>query len=336
MLSELVFEQLTRDAPLTKSLVEEAWPDLAVESKLQIISALQKTSYATTPTWLMQLAIADKVAVVRYWAARHYTFTDEFNRVWPPHMESLNRAVPEFEKELRARAVADPSALVNACASKNPWDKENQLNRLVFIRSHGTSGLISGLNKAFEDGFSDDDLADSFQELIAKKEVQEDLKFTGQYSEGDAAYYEGKVVTDGWALVAEAGPKLQRLLAHHLPTDRGLGHVTPETLASMPVRVLEAIAYRATKSRETEKALELVATNPEKYGEPATEAVKKALGNVAQWEWERSQGNTPPAVLDSQEETLARVDSLSQQISNLAEQLDVLQRQLSSKRGLFF
>lgn len=332
MLSERVFESLTRDAPLTQSLVEEAWPDLAVESKLQIISALQTSPYRSTPSWLMQMAIADKAAIVRYWAARHYSFEDEATKPWM----GLNRPIADFEKELRAQALIDSSKLVNACVFRTLWDRDDHLNRLVFIRSFGTSGLISGLNQAFDDGFSDAELSDSFSELIAKKEVLEDLKFNGEYSEGSVAYYEGQVVTHGWQLVAKAGPKLQRLLAHYLPTYRGLGQVSPETLAAMPIEVLETLAYRATKTKKTEKALELVMANPQTYGESVADAVKKAVANSAQWDWERSRGDIQPIPRESHEETLARVNVLSQQISNLSEQLSALQQQLSAKRGLFF
>jgi hypothetical protein len=309
---------------------------LAVESKLQLISAYQETRFTGTPLWLMQLAVADNAAVVRYWAARHYRFTDETDRLWPPNVGALNSPTDDLEKKLHTQLAEDSSDLVKACTAKKLWDKENYLGRLVFIRSKGSPGLVSGLNSAFDAGLSDDDLAGCFQELIARKEIIEDLNSKREFAEGDVAYYEGKVVKDGWALVAKAGPKLQRLLAHYLPTYRGLGYVTAETLASMPIEVLEVLAFRETKTAETKKALELVMSNPEKYGEAAAATVKTALENLAQWEEANSRGDTPPTMQGTQEATLALVEALNQQISGLAEQLSALQQQISGKKGLFF
>ncbi|MDB5823672.1 MAG: hypothetical protein JWR21_2376 [Herminiimonas sp.] len=334
MLDEQSLEFLARDAPLRQQVVELAWPSLTVESKLQIINAIQNGPFKTTPTWLMQMCMDESAPLVRYWAARFYTFADEHDRVWPAHLSGLNLPpTPRWEKELRAKAAADSSELIRACVSKTPWDNNAQFERLVLARNRGTLNWVHGLNKAFDDGFSDEDLAESLHELLAKPEVQRDLKSAVSYNDGPTAYYGGQLVIVGWALVAKAGPKLRRLLALSLPTHRGLARIAPSALAALPVDALETLAFRATKSEEIVAALDLVLSSPEKYGEATVKALEEKLAMRAEYASDGEEASAPTS--DTKKETLAQVLNLKLQIGGLTEQLNGLQLQMRAKRGVF-
>lgn len=332
MLSEQVLEELARNAPLQKLMVETAWPSLSAESKLQVIHAVQRNDSDGTFTWLMELCIEDPAPIVRYWAARRYPFAPAVDRVTPEPFTAFNRPTPENEKLLRTKATADSSELVRACVAEDHWEAGATVNRLVFARNKGTAHLICGLNKAFDTGISDDDLSNSLREVLEKPEVQADLKFKGMYSEGDSAYYEGQVVTDGWALARKAGPRVQSLLAWALPTDRGLSRISPADLATMPADVLTSLAYRRDKTKEISAALDLVLSSPEKYEEAVIKSINNGLEVTA--DYEDGAGRAKSSI-DRGQETLAQVLALQGQVQALAEQLTALHQLASAKRGWF-
>lgn len=246
---------------------------------------------------------------------------------------SLSTPTPENEKLLRATAAADPSELVRACVPRDPWEAGAAFDRLVFARNKGTVHLICGLNKAFDAGLSDDDLAQCLNEVLQKTVVQADLKFTGMYSEGDTAYYEGQVVSDGWALARKAGPKVRSQLAWALPTDRGLARITPAELATMPEDVLVSLAYRRDKTREISEALNLVLSQAEKYDEKTIKRVQSGLEACADYGDEANDSASP--ALDRGQETLSQVHTLQGQVQALTEQMAALMQLASTKRGWF-
>lgn len=333
MLGEQVLEDLARNAPLQKLMVETAWPSLSVESKLQVIHAVQGSDPDGTFTWLMELCIDDPAPIVRYWAARRYPFPPEVDHVLPGAFAAFNKPSPENEKLLRTKAAADSSELVRACVSDNPWEAEAIVNRLVFARNKGTAHFICGLNKAFDAGLSDEDLSNSLREVLEKPEVQADLKFKGMYHEGDTAYYEGQVVTEGWALARKAGPRVQRVLAWALPTDRGLSRIDPSELATMPADVLTTLAYRRDKTKEISAALDLVLSTPEKYEESVIKSINNGLECTA--EYGDDANDRAKASIDRGQETLDQVLTLQAQVQELTEQLTALRQLAGAKRGWF-
>ncbi len=336
MLSEQVLENLARNAPLRQHLIEAAWPDLSVESKLQVIQAVQSDSYKNeTPTWLMQVCIEDSAPIVRYWAARYYFFADENLQNWP-FPGGPPQVVPEVEKELRKTALADTSELVRACIfdSDKRLTERSQLERLVYLRSSGTAHVVGFLSKGVDAGVSDEELTDCLREVFEKPGVLADLESDINYREGDTAYYEGQVVTDGWETLRKSGPKLAHLLAWRLPTSRGLSSVSPDTIASMPLHVLEALAYRANKPKAVETALQMVTNNPQKYGEASVKAINDAFAFSASIGESDSAPNTFET--DRAEETLQALEALSNQVRAQSVQLEAVQRQVAAKRGLIF
>lgn len=336
MLNEQVLESLTCNAPLRPHLVAAAWSDLSVESKLQVIQAVQSDVYKNeTPTWLMQICIDDPAAVVRYWAARNYRFADEKLQNWPiPSVPP--RVVPDSEKELLQKTLSDDSALVRACVfdSDKTLTERSQLERLVFIRSSGTAHIVGFLSKALDAGVSDEELTDCLREVLEKPGVLADLKSDVNYRDGDTAYYEGQIVKEGWEALRKAGPKLAHLLAWRLPTSRGLGHISPDVIASMPPHVLEALAYRTDKPKEVEAAIQLVLGSPEKYGDASVSAIKKALEFSSLFGDSDPQPNTFET--DRAQEALEALQALRGQVQAVSEQLNAVQEQVAAKRGLIF
>lgn len=71
MLSERVLDELVRRSALSEELCKAVWPDLLLESKLQLLAALQANLSPATPDWLVDLALTDKSPAVQYFALRH-------------------------------------------------------------------------------------------------------------------------------------------------------------------------------------------------------------------------------------------------------------------------
>jgi hypothetical protein len=87
MLSSDVLEELLRPSLVRTHIIYTAWPSLSVESKLQIISALQNTDpQQTLHEDILRIALADEHAIVRYWAVR-------FERLKQPLPEEVNPVV---------------------------------------------------------------------------------------------------------------------------------------------------------------------------------------------------------------------------------------------------
>ena len=332
MLSEQVLEELVRNTPLQQTMVETAWPSLSSECRLQVIHAVQGPGEDTTPTWLMELCIADPAPIVRYWAARKYLFCPAVERDATGPFASIVRSIPENEKLLRVKAFGDANELVRACASEDLWEENIAVNRLVFARNKGTAHLVTGLSKAVDSGMSDDDLFNTLKEVLRKPEVQADLKFKGMYRDGDTAYYEGDVVKDGWALVRKAGKKTQWLLSEALPTERGLARITPAELATMPPNALQALAWRRDKTKEINEALDLVLASPYKYDSKVIESINSGLEVSSDYEDGPARGNNS---VDRGQETLDQVLALQGQVQELAEQLTALRQMAGAKKGWF-
>lgn len=329
MLNEQVLEELVRSSPLQQRIVETAWPSLSTESRLQVIQVIQRQAFEGTPTWLMELCIGDSAPIVRYWAARHYSFESPN----PSAALSAFRGPPaDNEVKLHAAASTDENELVRACTSEDPWETGATVSRLVFARNKGSAHLITGLSKAFDAGLSDSELAEALREVLLKPDVQADLKFKGMYSDGDTAYYEGNLVSDGWALVRKAGPRVQRLLAAALPTDRGLAHITPAELATMPSEALIAMAYRPDKTKEISAALDLVLASPGQLEEKVIHSINDGIEAC----FSAEDGSVRAAeAVDRGQETLDQVRTLQSQVREVTEQLVALRQAANTKRSWF-
>ena len=332
MLSEQVLEELARAAPLQQALVTTAWPNLGVESRLQVIHAIQRAYPHTTPDWLMQLCTDDPAPIVRYWAARHYSFAAGVARVFDGPLAAFSRPAPEHEKALRAKTAADECDLVRACTEEDPWASESDQIRWVFARNHGTAHFITGLSKAFEAGMGDEQMSQCLRELLQKPAVQEDLRFKGMYNEGDTAYYEGEIVKDGWALARKAGPRTQWLLGAVLPTSRGLARITAADLATMPAEVLQALAWRSDKTPEITAALEIVLNKAQDYDPKVIESISRALEQTLEGD---ANVDRAKVALDRGQQTLEQVLALQHQLAAVAEQLHTMTQSLQARKGWF-
>jgi hypothetical protein len=332
MLSEQVLEELARAAPLQQALVTTAWPSLGVESRLQVIHAIQRAYPHTTPDWLMLLCTDDPAPIVRYWAARHYSFAAGVDRVFDGPLAEFSRPAPEHEKALRAKTASDECDLVRACTEEDPWASVSDQVRWVFARNHGTAHYITGLSKAFEAGMSDEVMSQCLRELLEKPAVQEELRFKGMYAEGDTAHYEGQIVKDGWALARKAGPRTQWLLAAFLPTNRGLARISAAELATMPAEVLQSLAWRSDKTPEITAALEIVLNKAQDYDPKVIESISRALEHTVEGD---AKADRAKSALDRGQQTLDQVLNLQRQLAAVAEQLHTMSQSLQARKGWF-
>lgn len=279
MLSERVFEEMTRDTPFRQHLVEMAWSSLSVEAKLQVIQTVQIEGTRATPAWLTDLALADTAPVVRYWAARHTYFVADLNKF--SFMGATEDDVVRHKK-----ATEDSCELVRLCAEKDntltyeTLTQRTHLHRLAFIRNLRVASLgpfIRWLIKAVDAGLPDAELRDFTLEFFALFRHQRELSRKGYdfiaYSASDDQ--DDQCMQLGWEITKKAGRELQRALSEGLPLRWGFSEMRAEELVQLPAGVIESLLLCRTKdSPEVERLADMVRKRPEQFHEDVIVSLK--------------------------------------------------------------
>lgn len=348
MLSEKIVEELARNTPLSERLITEAWPDLSTESRLQIIQASVDAHLGSAPIWLSILAVKDEAPIVRWWAARLTLFKR------PPPADGGEGAQDPFaflfantddERQLVARAKADPSDLVQVCAdmgdtlSYGTLSTSTQFRRLAFLRGltmRDLGSFVQWLDMAVDADVPDQELGECAEEFFALPRVQRDLKRDpDDFRDGMDAYHAGKGIETGWRVVKKAGPILQRNLMYVMPTRMGLGRITPDELAQMPEAVLSAFPYRSDQSKEIAAVIALMREHPERFPEEAIRSLERAdeYGSVSAAQM--AQARAKDAV-DRSQAILDTLIELHEKVAELGEQIQRLQVEAASRKRGFF
>lgn len=349
MLSDAVLADIARPSPTQPMIVSAAWPSLNVESRLQVIAAVQGSGVnRSTPDWLLDLALQDGAAIVRYWAARYAYFREEgpFDLNEKSGEETFKRTPASAEDIARVRAARDDSSeLVRLCVDRPGFFGDDELTtmpqqqRLIAIRNHdhlSLSSFINWLCKAVEEQIPDDDLAACSAEFFARPEVVEQLG-EDDFADGMTAHLEGKAVTDGWALLkGKAGPRLTAQLVWILPVKRGLGSVKAEELASMPERVLSVLLHRRGDDATFLELAELMREQPERFPPNVVKSLKRDDEDYftmpdAEAQTEYRLRNA----VDRQAATVEAVIEIRREVGRLRERVDEVYEAATRKRGLF-
>jgi hypothetical protein len=342
MLSESVLEELARDTAFREHLVTTAWPNLSVESRLQLIELIQglRPPSLETPAWLAKLAIDDAAPIVRYWAARHTYFRNK----GPEHYSdeiSMSWAATEEDKALYAKAAADPCELVRFCVPDHFNYKAltgiSQLGRLAFIRALDMPDLLAfteWLEAAIPAGVVDRDLSECANEFFMHPRVKCDMKRKyHDFWDGYDWYKCGEGMKKGWALTKVASPRLRDTLSWALPTSYGSGTMKVDDLAQLPDEVLENFFYRADKNTEIEGVLKLMHDHPERFSAELIakfkerDPVEPARPTPEEIEERRSQ-----EAVERHAETLDSVMAVKQQLAGLPEYFQGFQEATMSLR----
>ncbi len=331
MLSENVLADLTRDSPSQSMLVTAAWPSLSTESRLQVIAAIQgDDSSGNTPDWLLDLAMEDSEAIVRYWAARASWFRED-------GPEDIERA---------QAARSDPSVLVRCSVERLPWWSNTdaliampQQQRLIAIRNQEHPSFVSfidWLGKAIEGHVSDDDLAQCAEEFFALPRVIAEMA-DDKFEEGMDAYVNGKAMTDGWALLkGKAGRRLARVLVYVLPAKRGLGRMSTEDLAGMPEGVLWALLSRQGDHMTFAELADLIAEQPARFPPQVVKSLKTYdESNISDLSPEEREERARRHAVDRQAAALNTVLEIKRELQRLHERLNEVEAVASRKRGFF-
>lgn len=342
MLSERVLEELVRRSELSQELTAALWPDLCVESKLQLMVAYQADFSPTTPAWLTDLALADESPVVQYFALRHaYLETRHAGR--PENIYEVSDVSDEdVARHARAHAIDHP--LVRAVLSDFSLDgvkmqllHSTQLERLAHVRNAnllGLNSLIDFLEEAL-DRLDDQEVAEVAYEYFLRPDTKHAMqRGTDGFSDGDMAYSAGRGIKRGWELARKAGPVLANVLVTSLPTALGLATVEAEVLATMPDHVLELLAFDASARKEIRDLHRLMREQPGRFPTAALRA-RELLGEVEleadELEEQHDAWRESPlgerAMLDA-------ILELQKQVVSIAEQLREL-RTPPQKRGFF-
>lgn len=341
MLSERVLDELVRRSALSEALSRALWPDLSVESKLQLLAAYHADYSPSTPIWLADLALEDRSPVVQYFAARHANFRTRREGI-AEHLKSFFQVSDEdVARHAKAHAIEHP--LVKAAVSefsafsaKEHLLRSSQLERLVNVRNaHMLSlgALMEFLEEAV-DKTDDRELAAVAYEYFLRPDTKRELqrgKF--DFSDGESAYFAGEGIKKGWEVARKAGPGLANVLVASLPTSLGMATIDAKDLATMPERVLELLAHDNLERKEVGELHKLIREQPDRFPEKVTKALERAseFGREDDSEIQRERWLASPM---SERATLEAVLELQQQVAKVAEQLQEL-RENPPKRGFF-
>lgn len=246
---------------------------------MQVIEAVQRNSSLgrSTPDWLLDLALSDKAAVVRYWAARAYPFHSKEEQ-----LVGLD-ASDEAEELMRTqRVLADPEELVRACAEQlsaisfDGLEKLSRLSRLRFLREvrgfMDYQTFVTWLTVCVDKHLLDDgELALCVEEFFRSAGVIEREKDPPM--DGPRAASRRKAIEDSWTLTKRSGKSLAVMLACYTPLESGTSNIDIEALIdALPADLQEHIVYRVGPEANAFRAR--VKASPQRFDPEIVSAVK--------------------------------------------------------------
>lgn len=248
MLSGDVLQELLRPSAVQEIQVTTAWPSLSVESKLQIIQASQRGSWALTPSYLTKLALDDPHPIVRFWALRYAALSERPSEVPAPGSPMYQLFTPpsEEELELTRRARSDGDKLVRAMAETKGFDtttsEDAQLRRFLGLRYSGSvrphlSEFLDAIEAMIDsDSISDEDLAWCLYELFHSPRLEEisSDKMSAQLGEHAMNV---NLVCRIWRLAKKAPPTTLNRILYDAPWRVGGINVMAEVFPELPLPV---------------------------------------------------------------------------------------------------
>lgn len=337
MLSESVLEEFVRPSSLRQTLVEKAWPALSVESKLQIIQAIQNSDALTdSPAWLIDLGLADKEPIVRIWSTRFGHFPERLN----VQQKTVLGEISDADTQRREKALTDPEPLVRVNVENqvtllgySEITELPQQERLWAIRtaSHAYfESFIDWVEVALEKNIPPREIVECMQELFNRPGLTAELARTEH--DGYSNYQTQKALEKGWELTKTAKPYVQNGLAALLPLKIGSRiEISAEILAQLPSNVLKTVLLRNEQNpgKELEKLKTMIHDSPEDFNQ----GVVKALEMAAELDDNHSEGQAVRAL--SSDITKETLDVLLDEVALLRDQLTKLVQAERPKKGFW-
>jgi len=341
MLSERVLDELVRRSALSEELCKALWPDLLVESKLQLLAALQADVSPSTPDWLVDLALDDKSPAVQHFALRHAYLRTNRTDVGESVKSFFEVSDENVARHAKAHAIEHPLvkaavADFSSISSKEYLLRFSQLERLVAVRNEGMfslGSLVDFLEEAV-DKIDDRELAAVAHEYFLRPDAKRELqRGRFDYADGESAYYAGDGMKKGWQVVRKAGPVLANVLVSNLPTSLGLATIEAKDLATMPERVLELLVHGSLERKEVADLHRMMRGEPSRFPSKVIEALERA-SDFGRYDPEDIQRERRLASPLAERVTLEVVLELQNQVAALSAQLQEM-RDNPPKRGFF-
>lgn len=344
MLSDLVLMELARKSPLREELIRTAWPSLSTESKLDLVNAVvppRESSSNTVPGFLLDLALSDSAAIVRYWAARSYYFNKPHlgpdGRVNPSKFPHLDPRPEEYQRT--ARVEGDRSELVRAAASAmrgiglGELVELAQLERLIKIRalhSPATESLAEFVEKALAQGVANSEIAECMSEYFDRQDVRGEV--LEMDDDGGSEFSKQRGWAKLWTIAATAPIEVGRPIAWYARLEGVHWKIDLDKLNALPDKVKKAVVWRDEEAAQTLR--EAVTASPDKYSKEVLEAVRKYDEMRAEyggrWSKEKaerlrldSMPNRLDAIFDSVKRLNERLELQGEAIASLAKETDV-------------
>lgn len=341
MLSERVLDELVRRSALSEELCKALWPDLLVESKLQLLAALHAEFSPSTPDWLVDLALDDKSPAVQYFALRHAYLRTRRTDVAENLKSFFEVTDADVAQHAKAHAIEHPLvraavADFSSIGSKEYLRRFTPIERLVAVRNESMfslGSLVDFLGEAV-DTIEDRELAAVAHEYFLRPDTKRELQRDRfDYADGESAYYAGEGIKKGWEVVRKAGPVLANVLVSNLPTSLGMTTIEAKELATMPERVLEYLVDDNLERKEVADLRRMMRDEPSRFPAKVIEALQRA-SEFGRYDAEDIQRERRIASPLTERVTLEVVLELQKQVAAVAEQLREM-RENPPKRGFF-
>ena len=249
MLSGDVLADLLKPSYLTEIVVVTAWPALSVESKLQILSEMQRGRLGATPDYMLPLIVSDPEPIVRYWGLRAATLP----RTEPDAYSSVPTLTPSpAQIEATRIALADEYPLVCATVHRvigfsDPSAPHAQLARLNLDTAppraiHAEQILGCDLEQAVTaKSVSDADLADVIYEFLQSEEFAERSKPDEMDEDGWTHFENVGQSKRLWMLATKSGPRTANCIAWYAPMRVECEDIIQEAFPKLPPTAAAAV-----------------------------------------------------------------------------------------------
>lgn len=286
MLSGEILEELVRVSHVRDDLLLIAWPSLSVESKLQILDALQKNTFVLIPSQVFELAGSDPNPIVRLWVCRYQQVSEVFAAEERSYDKVKNAAfslpAPSAKTlEVAKNLTTDKSPLVREIARldvdifKGPVEPLSNRQRLLGARYGRKGDLVSAIEwiegLIRTSAVADDDLCLVVSELVRSPWINEYLKTDGRNGDGMTHFSNVKTGKKLWELAKKLPDMAHSEIGYYAPIIVEKTNIVVEVFDKLPIRTQAAVIGR--QEQGSEQIAALVRLNPNQYDKSVTEAL---------------------------------------------------------------
>lgn len=347
MLSGKVLKELVERSHIQDDLIELAWSALDVESKLQIISELQKGGELQLSDKMLALAGKDDSPIVRFWASRFSVVADFLSDVERKAERSDDKIgwLSEHTKEAiktAKRLQNDEVTIVREMANlkvglfRGPEEPLNPRQRLLAARFFGTTSIfqmMEWVDKLWQDGDIQQDEVDMIvTEILQSTRVGEEFPADELNRDGMTHFSNLQNAAEIWKMACRLPKYAAKVIGYFAPITVEGSNVLVDVFDELPSETQAAAISR--RDSNIAELLERVRANSDNYDEEVLKTVERDDRYAFEMPTDEEIEDNRKRNSVDREQTLIEITlALSKQLEELREELDSV---INSKRGGFW